>query len=642
MKISIRQKDIIKYLSNKQVPCSGKNVSNFLGVSIRTVRNEFKSLQSFNANFEKVGFSITATKGVGYSIMIIDEFKFTEYYHSLEGNVDKEYTEEMLLINVFGILLEEKSYFHLYQLEERLHENRKNIMKCIGILRNHLEYYHLMLVTSQSKGYFISGSEFHKRLALVHIQNTSDLSVLDIYIKYTENDKSIIDNANLIINIVKKYSDVSIPYKNIINLSKYISISKHRDEKGFLLSGNGEDTINIFTDSVEYDLALRIICRINKSNSNEKNVIEAINFAKLIYAYKTTSFSKHTEKVKYYELGYNALRYINEKLNINREFNDVNFAKRLAGQPASIEYRSKHKIPIIHDLDTTSRKREIGSAYEIAFHFINYLYYYHDITFSDQEVAYLSPVFTFLSRRNVITNKKLRGIVVTALGRNYSEIIQERIELVFPSYFEKIDSCDYSEINDYELEKYDIVFTDEDSKLDHKNIFVLNNYVNNKTMINMFEYINILNRKTVLSIITKKHIYSDVNVSRISDFWTILRNKMIGIYGTDLIKSEKIEERESISSFEWGNNVAVIFIQSKNINITNLFFYHFKKRIKWRERSVQVVFVICCKWEEVFGVDYLNNDLRAMIRNEDAILKLISSPTHKTIISLLKEAMKIV
>lgn len=97
--VSQRQRQIIELLQSHKTGLSGNDLSNFIGVSSRTVRSDIKALEQ---ELRAYGAAIHANTRNGYSLEITDEALFAAFIgESSKGRMDSAENRVDAIIRAF-------------------------------------------------------------------------------------------------------------------------------------------------------------------------------------------------------------------------------------------------------------------------------------------------------------------------------------------------------------------------------------------------------------------------------------------------------------------------------------------------------------------------------------------------------------
>ena len=288
---------MVKNLSNRQIlilsffekhsKATSKELAEFLAVSQRTVKNEMSYLQR---KFPE--FNIISKPGFGY--FCIADFagetnKLGLYYRDKDlilQNYDR-------IASILYILLQSNSYIKYDKIAEMLFVSRSTLQKDMLIVKKLVNMYKLSIMQKPNYGIKIHGSEYDKRIALVHYFYNSFWGVLNKYYmnkKYKLSDETI---KKIMFIIRRNLTDEIIMPDNLVEL-----LAK-----------------KVFVAIIRRDISVKIPGKI--SFLNERKVAKAI----ILECEKITGEVLVQENlidyVAHYVHGYNTNIKINESDNVD-------------------------------------------------------------------------------------------------------------------------------------------------------------------------------------------------------------------------------------------------------------------------------------------------------------------------------------
>lgn len=204
----MREKIILDKLTSEE-NVTMKALVNELKVSDRTVRNELKLM---NKAGENNGFKILNTRGSGYSLELINEYKFTKYMESINSlcSLDSNIGLEERVSKILEILLITNDYTTIDSISEKLLYSRSTIINDLEFVEKKLKFLNLELERKSSLGLKIVSEEITIRKSL------------SVYL-YSNNRDLIIQNerdADLFLKVKKIFIEELVENKiNISNLA---------------------------------------------------------------------------------------------------------------------------------------------------------------------------------------------------------------------------------------------------------------------------------------------------------------------------------------------------------------------------------------------------------------------------------------
>ena len=167
---SKRQKDILILLSKSKEPVTSSWIAKELGVSDRTIRNEIKLMQQ---NPESVGFQIKSTRGLGYTIKIIDAELFSNILNEIsteENNLAGDFADkDTRVLYILRRLLLETGFIKLESFTEEMFVSLSTLQNDLKMVKEFLDKYNLKLINRPHYGSRVVGDEYMKRLCLSNL-----------------------------------------------------------------------------------------------------------------------------------------------------------------------------------------------------------------------------------------------------------------------------------------------------------------------------------------------------------------------------------------------------------------------------------------------------------------------------------------
>lgn len=378
-----RQTTLLSYLISNSEGIPGKDLSNLLDVSLKTVQLEVKKINQILKDEERIIF----IPKKGYVIENISTETKNQIITAI--NQDKNKLADSYRINkIITILLFEKSYISMEKLAERLFISKSAVNSDLSILRRLkiVDTDEAKLEISLNKGLRIHASESTKRYMLSKVlTNDFDLDIL-LLSNYNIN---IIELEN---NLLKILSEAFIKYDYIVSgeslqvFKNYLLISIIRNKYGFNIEEN-HSKLKIVTimqhifDRIREKLGFSFDFSEMIYNQNKLNELNLLNNEDISNGYLETNLNCFIKKIKE-DLGIdfkykgqlkNMFLLHMQKLLIRIENNhdNTNFLKREINRkyPMSAHIISEYFIPIfklpIPESEISHLVLYIGSEIEI-------------------------------------------------------------------------------------------------------------------------------------------------------------------------------------------------------------------------------------------------------------------------------------
>lgn len=154
---SQRQRQIIELLQSHKTGLSGNDLSNFLGVSSRTIRTDIKALEG---ELRAYGAAIHANTRNGYSLEITDEAAFAAFTgEASKGGMESAENRVDAIIRAFFISTLQNTSLTQQQLADSLFVSLSTLKSDLKEARERLAEYGLTIGTYKTEGMRLEGDE---------------------------------------------------------------------------------------------------------------------------------------------------------------------------------------------------------------------------------------------------------------------------------------------------------------------------------------------------------------------------------------------------------------------------------------------------------------------------------------------------
>jgi lichenan operon transcriptional antiterminator len=546
---------IIKHLINAKKPLSSDVLGVILGASPKTVR----SCMTFVGDILKMagGAKLISKTGSGYTLEIVDENEFRVFLQTFNAKYLDAYwipsnTSSRVNYIIRRLMLIE-THLKMDDLKEELYISRVTLTKDLREVRSVLKKYHLKLEHRAKYGLRIIGRESHFRVALVdYLEVDEDSNSFEDDSLYKRDPKIITDY--LIKALVAH--DLSISTNSLRKLVKLIIVSEYRFDKSHPMILSKQEMLNIGSKS-EYEAARQLAESLGLDNWP----LEEIAFISIFIIsrrniMKNESFSVYQEAL-FIEYSRDILAYIETALQI--DFGDyADFDIELAKHLRSMVYRVTYGF----------EKRDVGileskgsnPAFEYAVIASKWLSNQLGFEIQETEIAFLSYRF-YMHFRFMSFHMKSKVLVVLSNGKNASDLFIHELNSNFGKFIEIAEAAEYYEIPYLDVLKYDCIITDIpavqfDVPIDVKRV---NYFFTDQDIMKMKNYFTHtqVNSKNFLHCFDAKFYFSELDLIDKNEIIKFLFNEISKCYKIDSDALEMILERESISSCERGNSVAI-------------------------------------------------------------------------------------
>ena len=162
---------ILLLLANSDTVITSDELSEEFGVTSRTIKSDMKEVRQIA---QENGADVLSLLSKGYQLNILDPKKFSIIYEKLQlrniliENHD-DFEEQELVRDFLRLLLSTKEYTTLSEASSKLYVSISALRNILNNAKIFAKEYNLELVTVQSKGTKIEGSELNKRVLILRL-----------------------------------------------------------------------------------------------------------------------------------------------------------------------------------------------------------------------------------------------------------------------------------------------------------------------------------------------------------------------------------------------------------------------------------------------------------------------------------------
>lgn len=434
-----RQSKILKILLNNILGVTGKKLSEALGVSARTIRNEIAQI---NQTWKK-GTLISASRQKGYFIEETYVNMVREYFFSENQKCAKETDEERGFL-MLGIILE-KGHTDIFDLSDKMGLSESIIYKEVSKLQKKLfSEYQCDLLHMSSERLWIEGDERKIRRTLFHIiknETQDEINRYYSFLKMLLYHVFDLTEYKWILKLIKEYFD-----------SKYVQIS----------DANLHMVVSaIYIELIRNNQNYRVISQPKTKEVSQEirdffNYMKEQNFflsegdyqilGELLYNFKLTA--NHTKETEVNSLStliledffHDVMEKYHFDLWQSRSFYD-NVLIHIEYMMRRLETGYGIKNPILNDI-----KKQYPYAYEIAMLMVPIIYRYKNCYIQDDEISYIA-IFVEHFLENV--NQKLKVVIISSSRYSVSTIISHWITMNYQNQIEVIALLPQHSLEEY-------------------------------------------------------------------------------------------------------------------------------------------------------------------------------------------------
>lgn len=597
---------ILNLFLNSRKILKSESIAISIGVSSRTVRKDIKDI---NYIIKNKGAIIRSETGIGYTLIINDEKKFSKFINSLKKNKsmfktsynivpsDSEdrvnYIISKLLINFLG----KSEIIDQFDLADELFISLSTLKKDIRIVDKKLNKFQLKVSVSQKNGVSIIGDEEKIRFCISEFifnrNNLTNIEESDFYKKiFLEKEMNIIRDIILEIMYKNRIRLTDIAFKNLvvhtmIMLKRFEKKKKVDYDKTF---------INLLKNSNEFKSAEEIVNKIREILKVDLGD-EVYYLTQHLITSKKFLSDKLSDNEDIKKVIYKMLDRIKEETNVDL-FDDIQMINALSVHLSVALNRLRFEMNIRNEfLDLI--KNSYPLAFELAIIANDVFENVYKVKSNENEVGFLAIHFGAALERKGLNNKKKikNAIIICPSGMATGMLIKEKVKKHFNDRINVLKTCPLYELDQKTLDECDLVLTSvEINKFKSKKIIKVNLILDDNDINCVESFLN--NGNEFEEIINYKEIFKEelfiTNCKKDS-------RKRVLNYITDLMIEKKyitekvkksIYKREEMATTELGNLVAIPHAILNDMDEPSVAVITLQRPILWEKEKVQVVLLL--------------------------------------------------
>ena len=607
--LSKRQSRILSLLEESKRYLTAEEIAQSTGVSKRTVHSELKSMEEDLNSIEKI---LIRKRGIGIAI----ETKKNLESKTFELNSDKSRLQVIMENLLFG-----EKIISYNRLSELLFVSKSSISKELEKVQKILGGIDLK---SSAKGSYLNGDESQLREAYIRFnhwlftQCTSNntysewLGKLEEY--YSENVVAACKDV-LISYLKNNWDFVSEVY--VQSLLSSLIVQTYRMYCG--------EFVKCKPSGIESEKAVnRILNEVSDRLNIDFNEIEKEYFAgKLISFRFEPAASKAIEQQLVHQIVLDMCSVL--KLTIN---NDCGIKAMLENHMFSMLYRLRNQQKIENPF-VDQIKEEYGVVFQTIWIVLQKYESLLGVQFNDEEIAYLTIYFqTFVEENRTI--KKL--LVVCQLGVATSELIIRKLINYLPATtkVERVSKQQFERMKD--LEEYSLILTTITLDRAKHNTIKVSPYLTKNELQMIREVLdeNESSHQNVPKGISNRYggIFNQ-EIDCVKKEWTskveIIEAASNVLFKEGLV-SEKFKDgiliRENLGGTDLPIGIAIPHGKPQDVYKTTILPVTLKRKIKWDEFYVDIVFFICICEEDRMKTKKIIQNIYSIMEDKELLRRI--------------------
>jgi len=613
---------------------TGSYLAEKFQVSLRTIQGDMREIKEELKDETCVNIISKTSKGSSVEIRDYEEFS------ALINTLYQEYSSTILnysggrISTLLLVLLNKHRAISLYELEEQLHISSSTLQNDLKKVEEIIRKYDLEVFRSKNR-VMIDGPEPGKRRCLFEE---------NLYLRHMKDEEGhLYIDERRITQIRDVLTEVFVKYKYYVmdtdfnNIIFFTNIMLRRIEMGFTVSEEDDD-LKLVKDTVEYEIATKIIKKLGRIFLVDPSEQEAMYFSVFIKGkankQEGDSISAETEKVVE-----ETIEAIRDKFGIDLT-SKLNLKIALTLHCMSLEARVKYNMQIKNDMLEYIRE-SFPIGYDLGSYMGHLLSQKYGKRIIDDEVALLAIHFYSYVLEDRQQQGKKKVLVISTLKKSMTILLRQTLLKWFVNEVSVVDIVNPMDLTDDMLDKYDLFLTTEQSQFYEMGLAMYVNafpqekdYLNIKLNLDGFKDID-----SVTSMFSKELFFVAPSAKKEDVI------KKICECGAKYCEQEnlyqEVMEREGIGSTFFTKDIAVPHPMQAVSSDTFLVVYLSEKPIVWDEDGNQIHLAVLVHVGKNNAQAFQIWDYFAKIFADKQLIKqLLKKPDYENFIECIKKSLE--
>lgn len=613
---------------------TGSYLAEKFQVSLRTIQGDMREIKEELKDETCVNIISKTSKGSSVEIRDYEEFS------ALINTLYQEYSSTILnysggrISTLLLVLLNKHRAISLYELEEQLHISSSTLQNDLKKVEEIIRKYDLEVFRSKNR-VMIDGPEPGKRRCLFEE---------NLYLRHMKDEEGhLYIDERRITQIRDVLTEVFVKYKYYVmdtdfnNIIFFTNIMLRRIEMGFTVSEEDDD-LKLVKDTVEYEIATKIIKKLGRIFLVDPSEQEAMYFSVFIKGkankQEGDSISAETEKVVE-----ETIEAIRDKFGIDLT-SKLNLKIALTLHCMSLEARVKYNMQIKNDMLEYIRE-SFPIGYDLGSYMGHLLSQKYGKRIIDDEVALLAIHFYSYVLEDRQQQGKKKVLVISTLKKSMTILLRQTLLKWFVNEVSVVDIVNPMDLTDDMLDKYDLFLTTEQSQFYEMGLAMYVNafpqekdYLNIKLNLDGFKDID-----SVTSMFSKVLFFVAPSAKKEDVI------KKICECGAKYCEQEnlyqEVMEREGIGSTFFTKDIAVPHPMQAVSSDTFLVVYLSEKPIVWDEDGNQIHLAVLVHVGKNNAQAFQIWDYFAKIFADKQLIKqLLKKPDYENFIECIKKSLE--
>lgn len=646
-----RAKEIVLYFIEHKV-ATIEELMTYVKVSEKTVLHDICDVELF---FFQNNIRLERKPGVGFRIITdLDETQLEKIKIQLENNTALDLDSRSgRAIKIILILLCSKETMTLQELSEMVFVSKGTLLKDIEIVEKIIKGNGLSLQKIRNKGICLLGDELCLRSLLSKILN--DYSFItrtsikkssqllhrgmnrEIFTIFNERD---VELTQIFVMKVEKEMNFELTDASYSTLVIHLLITIQRIIQKNPIYFDDEEFKQL-KEYPEFQAALKI--KTMMETGFHITIPEAeLGYITLHLLVAKPSYVPHEGKQ---ENSSNLEELVVEMINKTEKITGLQLCKdqefkegllyHLRPAIHRMQYNLTIKNPFLDKI-----KREYPEAFDIAIHCFEMIKQTWQVTYCEDEIAYIALHIQASMERNKVKKEFLSVGIVCTTGYGSSQLVRAKLENEF-SIFDEIINLSVSDVlNERKQRSLDFIISTIPLELKDLPVIIVNPFLAKEDMQRIRNFLTTVKKQKQRSVTNKAFLFDEKLIliakeptDNIAAIQEVVTNLTIGNYvGEGYLAS--VLHREKISSTAY-ENIAIPHGDPKIVKKPFLYVYINEEGITWNETIVNIFFLIGVNAQNEHDLKEIFDFLYDLISDKVFIHKLIHMTSPKQALQLI-------
>ena len=508
---------------------SGSYLSKICHILINTLRKEISIINDY---LKEYCCHIDTKISIGYSLIIDDEEVALPFLERILREINRfsylginDTQKENYLIRR---VLCTGSTISIEQLMDELYCSKSTILRLIDKTTEYLNNFKLSIKMKRNSGLYIEGSEWHKRLCLIHqhkiYRHAENIDTYNVELNDEYHfDTMLLNNTSyhneirtIFLSLISSYPTLAFAHFDIASIINFIILCKTRHHKADELEFTNEQ-IEKSHSEVVYQFALDIVANLPQyiaQDFKEKEIDALTIYLAGLRKYKKRTLDDSTESKRLLAITHDLLEFICSKFEV-RDLIDYQLVSDLA-----LFIKEQENI-ILYDVFKDSENFSVTIKSGLFSSDISALIvYYLDKKLNLRiNLDAIGKAYSIINRsfydNNVFYNQQ-NILIISRYSLYYANNVAERIRYLYNKIICNIDTCEYTDIPLVDLNQYDAIFSDISKGLFSIGLPIVEIEFNrsDRDFIHVDHYINNVFKKEALKLFTKDDLHKVSFISK--------------------------------------------------------------------------------------------------------------------------------